>query len=398
MSPQPIITRLDINRFRGLNALSLDNLSHVNVLVGANNCGKTSILETIMLLGAPMSFRTVVEMALSRVSPGREQEKKNRIAYVLSMFQHEKDKKYLIDLGAVANNFWYGYKIEAERDKRLLTYRIDERTHLLATKLWVENMPLGAPSCAHEWGIIWSTGIANGGNYDFSQSYIQNYDGNYHDEDDSGNQSVWDDGSMGYYKHYPLQFGDLCNPFFFPASKVNYHRLTANFVVRLLQDGKKTDLLKVLRIFEPDIEDVNVVEGEVYLSQDHRPVRMMPLYTYGYGLQKAAALVTATINMEDSVLLVDEIENAIHMSAFEEVFGWFLEACLQYRVQAFLTTHSAEALDAILRVAHDRFSDRDILRAITLRKDQEANITRKIIRTGEEAYEDRERFEEELRV
>lgn len=33
------ISKLQINAFRGVKDLALDNLSTVNVLVGANNCG-----------------------------------------------------------------------------------------------------------------------------------------------------------------------------------------------------------------------------------------------------------------------------------------------------------------------------------------------------------------------
>ena len=98
------------------------------------------------------------------------------------------------------------------------------------------------------------------------------------------------------------------------------------------------------------------------------------------------------------MILIDEIDNAIHISAFEAVFRWFLEACLKWNVQAFITTHSAEAIDAILKIAHQEHSQEDILRVITLRKDNKVNVTRKKVRSGEEAYADRAQFEMELRV
>ena len=42
------ISKLQISAFRGIRDLTLDNLSTVNVLVGANNCGKTSVLEAFL--------------------------------------------------------------------------------------------------------------------------------------------------------------------------------------------------------------------------------------------------------------------------------------------------------------------------------------------------------------
>ncbi len=44
-----------INRFRGLRDVSLKDCRVVNLLVGENNCGKNSILETMVLVCEPFS-------------------------------------------------------------------------------------------------------------------------------------------------------------------------------------------------------------------------------------------------------------------------------------------------------------------------------------------------------
>jgi AAA15 family ATPase/GTPase len=48
------------------------------------------------------------------------------------------------------------------------------------------------------------------------------------------------------------------------------------------------------------------------------------------------------------VLLIDELETALHVSALGKVFRWLLDACKQFNVQLFATTHSLETVDAIL--------------------------------------------------
>ena len=56
------IDTLTIQRFRGLSELALEGLGSVNILVGDNNSGKTSILEGISIYSAPMdpyAWRTV---------------------------------------------------------------------------------------------------------------------------------------------------------------------------------------------------------------------------------------------------------------------------------------------------------------------------------------------------
>lgn len=42
---------IDIKAYRGLKNITLQNLSRVNILVGENNTGKTSILEAILFSG-----------------------------------------------------------------------------------------------------------------------------------------------------------------------------------------------------------------------------------------------------------------------------------------------------------------------------------------------------------
>ena len=55
---------------------------------------------------------------------------------------------------------------------------------------------------------------------------------------------------------------------------------------------------------------------------------------------------------KDGVLLIDEIETAIHFSALGKVYKWLVESCERLNVQLIATTHSLEALDAIL-TAHN---------------------------------------------
>ena len=52
-------------------------------------------------------------------------------------------------------------------------------------------------------------------------------------------------------------------------------------------------------------------------------------------------------------MLIDELETAIHTKALEKTFNWLVNACISNNVQLFATTHSLEALDAILEVSRE---------------------------------------------
>ncbi len=51
------INEFRINRFRGLRDLKIEGLGQVNLFVGNNNSGKTSVLEVLSLFGDPLNGR-----------------------------------------------------------------------------------------------------------------------------------------------------------------------------------------------------------------------------------------------------------------------------------------------------------------------------------------------------
>ncbi len=53
-----MITTLKLNNFRGISEVDFDNLGRVNLVVGGNNTGKTSVLEALSLLyGSPSQLK-----------------------------------------------------------------------------------------------------------------------------------------------------------------------------------------------------------------------------------------------------------------------------------------------------------------------------------------------------
>jgi len=61
--------RLTIRRFRGLQDLTLNDLGRVNLLVGPNNTGKTSVLEAIAIFCQPLDLRVWLQATWRREVP-----------------------------------------------------------------------------------------------------------------------------------------------------------------------------------------------------------------------------------------------------------------------------------------------------------------------------------------
>lgn len=86
----------------------------------------------------------------------------------------------------------------------------------------------------------------------------------------------------------------------------------------------KADLLAVIQSFDSTIQDVSIVDDCIYIHNSLSGT--LPLYAYGTGLQKAALFSVIMSVMPDGIILIDEIDNAINMSAFSDVFPWFVKS------------------------------------------------------------------------
>ncbi len=51
-----LLNHFHIAAFRGLKDVTLDQLARVNLLVGGNNCGKTSVLEALAVFASPLDI------------------------------------------------------------------------------------------------------------------------------------------------------------------------------------------------------------------------------------------------------------------------------------------------------------------------------------------------------
>lgn len=54
------LTYLKIHHFKSIEDLELKDLSHINIIVGANNSGKTSLLEAMSILGNEDSIKSIL--------------------------------------------------------------------------------------------------------------------------------------------------------------------------------------------------------------------------------------------------------------------------------------------------------------------------------------------------
>lgn len=107
-------------------------------------------------------------------------------------------------------------------------------------------------------------------------------------------------------------------------------------------------LLHALRIIEPRLEqiEVNSASGRSILCGDIGLPELLPLGLMGEGMSRVARLILAIADSPGGVVLVDEIENGVHHSVLEKVWKAIHEAAVHNGVQLFATTHSLECIHA----------------------------------------------------
>ncbi|HMA06921.1 MAG TPA: AAA family ATPase, partial [Ramlibacter sp.] len=79
-----------------------------------------------------------------------------------------------------------------------------------------------------------------------------------------------------------------------------------------------------------------------------RNAGLLPLEAFGDGIRRILLIASAITAARNGMLLIDELETAIHISALGNAFRWMVNACEANNVQLFATTHSLEAIDSLL--------------------------------------------------
>ena len=301
---------LQIRNFRGFNALKIDQLSGINLIVGKNNSGKTSLLEAIFLLaGAGNAQMAMNDNVIRGLEPG--------VVSTGEPFW----KQLFSDLNV-------GQCIEIEAD---------HKSHgQLTLKISLKRQP------TTEIPLDRTNGTSVTNLFD-ERSLVFQYRGS------AARKAVESHIRMkgqGFEVNQPA-----INPPFQAIILLSRIRNIHEDAIRLgrLRQQKQGDmLLKALRVFEPRLQSIedNSSSGTPMIWGDIGWPELVPLSVMGEGMTQIARLVLSIASVPNGVVLVDEVENGIHHSVLPDVWRVIEEAAKQFRTQIFATTHSFECVMA----------------------------------------------------
>ena len=126
------------------------------------------------------------------------------------------------------------------------------------------------------------------------------------------------------------------------------------------------DVINSLRLIAPTLDRVSLIGTKddrgrspfVKLSTGESPI---PLRRLGDGVTRVFGMALALVNSKGGVLLIDEIENGIHYSVQESLWRFILDVSRRLNVQVFATSHSWDCLKAFQKATLACQSEEGIL-------------------------------------
>ena len=126
------------------------------------------------------------------------------------------------------------------------------------------------------------------------------------------------------------------------------------------------DVINSLKLIAPNLDRVSLIATKddrgrspfVKLRTSENPI---PLRRLGDGVTRMFGIALALVNSKNGVLLIDEIENGIHYSVQESLWRFILDVSRRLNVQVFATSHSWDCLKAFQQATLECQSEEGIL-------------------------------------
>lgn len=320
---------IEIKNFRGIDHLKIDDFSRVNILLGQNSSGKSSVLECLLLM-----------MGMS--NPDLPQTINSIRSRNYSSFA---------DLGYMFHNYNINVKPETssvlfdETKRHLsleLTYVFEEKSQpdlqngqipTSETKTFLNTLKMlfdvesGQQKSTYECSLTIN-----------QQGFISN-------------KKL----AEGYFEKNSVAFlsSDLAagNP--------------ANDLVELAKRRLKDTVIEQLRHFDSRITTLEILNNVAYVGLEGID-QLLAVNMQGDGLRRYLNIVAASANPTNNILLIDEIENGLHYSAYKKLWEAIFALATTTNKQVFVTTHSKETLSHLNEMLEEHPEYQQEMRLYTL--------------------------------
>lgn len=327
-----ILNSLEIRNFRGFQHLTIEHLGRVNLIVGKNNIGKSSLLEALLLFARRGSPKLIKDMLEGR----DEGSLTSPTTFTTTMIENLLPGiKYL----------FYGRKI----------------VQLTSITIGPANTPNDD-----------TLSISVGGFVDLNTPEDVGPRFSIH----LGKQQIINVGSSAMLAGFLMVE---------PSGSINYvfvppNGLQGELIGRLWDGIALTNLeeevIEALQIVAPGVEGVSII-GDPGSARGRIPIvkltdvdEPIPLRSLGDGMQRILAMSLALTNSKNGMLLIDEFENGIYHSAQTELWQFIFKLAHRLNVQVFATTHSQDCIEGFQKAAEEDTEEEGVLIRLSLLGDE----------------------------
>lgn len=332
------IEQFEVASFRALGGVRLTDLAPMNLIVGGNNSGKTSVLEALGIFAAPMDlveWSWVARMREARALAhiGDALSAIDAIRWLFPQVAHSHSDAEILPIKMEAGGHWPLQRLEAQcysiqglpPEPRRYTSRRSS-----SDEIAIED----------GWHLVVDTLFKNGRG---GQPAL------FEDQPEHLRLEVDLWPTSGFAQRPRNRAERLKTVTLGPYSHRN-QPLQVRAFSRSIREGGRRPVVELLRGIEPKLADLEIVAGPMdrpMLLVRHVDAGLVPVSVMGDGFRRALSIGLGLYEARGGLLLIDEIETAFHVSALDKVFPWLMEVAEDMDVQVFATTHSLEAIQAI---------------------------------------------------
>jgi predicted ATPase len=311
--------RIELENLRGIDHLSCDGLRRINLIVGKNNAGKTTLLEAFFLLGGATNPFAATILGQLR---GQQLGKVSPDPLWRPLFRGM-DPQFPI---RIAGNW------KPEHANRMLEIEAVRVARFA-------DSPDSSATCAGQAAV--TQDFAIGG---LRMKYRP-----------AGRPEIVTtatfDPSRGAIDAASKDRNDFVKTTFLSARAYSSIMHDARQFSYLLKVKREQDVLDALRLIEPRIERIEVISdpdgSNVYV--DIGLDSLVPLAVCGEGFARLFSIVVELAVSRGGVLLIDEIDNGLHYSVMDQLWLLLGKLAEKHDVQVIGTTHNEDLLRSSLR-------------------------------------------------
>ena len=286
---------LYIHRYRKIANLNIGKLRRINLFVGENNSGKTSLLESVYLLAQLNDLNAFLDLERFRGKFFRD----FNALWVARNFISP------IDIDGCFNGLETQIRISKEETQE----NIDRTAYISTIRV---DANIGAEELS---------------------SYVHLY--------------LNREPELYYQKAQKLCHSAFSSPYRYNDSILREAHACA---VKEKRINEITDFIR--QHIDPTIEKIELIDihGEnrfFVTSKAHDS--SIDLTKYGEGLQRIFEIALLLVYCSNGILCIDEIDSAIHKGLLVRFAEFVQRLAAEYNVQLFLSTHSKECVDAFSR-------------------------------------------------